>query len=117
MDGFYINDIATNGAYCNGRIDEAIVFKAIYNSDCTLSFVTKDGKYLAINSEKMAVGTETLNKNAMWLVTMVEKGAMAVEDIESDNSDKVDEIYDLQGRKVINPEKGIYIKNGNKVIY
>ena len=116
-DGFYINDIATNGAYCNGRIDEAIVFKAIYNSDCTLSFVTKDGKYLAINSEKMAVGTETLNKNAMWLVTMVEKGAMAVEDIESDNSDKVDEIYDLQGRKVVNPSKGIYIKNGQKVIY
>ena len=116
-NGHYINDIALNGAYCNGRVDAAIMFKAIYNSDCTLSFVTKDGLYLAINSDKMAVGTETLNKNAMWLVTMVEKGTMAVEEIESDNGEKSGDIYDLQGRKVEIPTKGVYIKNGKKVIY
>ena len=26
-------------------------------------------------------------------------------------------MYDLQGRKIANPQKGIYIKNGKKVIY
>ena len=34
-----------------------------------------------------------------------------VEVVDNDNV-----IYDLQGRKVVNPTKGVYIQNGNKVI-
>ena len=115
-DEYYINDIAENGAYCNGRrVDEAVIFKVIYNSDCTLSFMTNDGLYLAINSEKKIVGTETKNESAMWLVTLVEKSSTAIEEIKAESGEI--EIYDLQGRKVKTPSKGIYIKNGKKVIY
>ena len=34
------------------------------------------------------------------------------------NSEKVnsEKLYDLQGRQVLNPRKGIYIKNGRKYI-
>ena len=33
------------------------------------------------------------------------------------NNEKVNsEVYDLQGRKVMNPAKGLYIVNGRKVI-
>ena len=27
-----------------------------------------------------------------------------------------DDMYDLQGRRIVNPDKGIYIKNGKKVV-
>ena len=116
-NGYYINDIVTIGAYCNGkRFDDAVEFRLIYNSDCTLSFQAKESNlYLAINSENMAVGTEALNENAMWLVTVAAKNMTAIEVVEEEKSENV--LYDLQGRKVTNPGKGIYIKNGKKVIY
>ena len=117
-NGNYINDVSLNvGVYCNGKSKEdAVVFKVKYNSDCTLSFITKDTSlYLAFNSSNMAVGTETLANNAMWLVTRVEKVATSIDEINTE--DGADEIYDLQGRKVTTPKRGIYIKNGKKVIY
>ena len=27
-----------------------------------------------------------------------------------------DDMYDLQGRRIVNPDKGVYIKNGKKVV-
>jgi hypothetical protein len=116
-NGYYINDIDKNGVDCNGkRFDDAMEFRLIYNSDCTLSFQAKESNlYLAINSENMAVGTEALTENAMWLVTVAAKNMTAIEVVEEEKSDSV--LYDLQGRKVTNPGKGIYIKNGKKVIY
>ena len=116
-NGKYINDIAKNGAYCNGkRADEAIVFKLIYNSNCTLSFQAKDsGLYLAMNSELKAVGTEAQNRSAMWRVYIAAQNMTAIEVVEAEK--ECDTIYDLQGRKVTNPSKGVYIKNGKKVIY
>ena len=115
-NGKYINDIAKNGAYCNGkRADEAIVFKLIYNSNCTLSFQAKDsGLYLAMNSELKAVGTEAQNRSAMWRVYIAAQNmTTAIEVVEAEK--ECDIIYDLQGRKVTNPSKGVYIKNGKKV--
>ncbi|MBO7273111.1 MAG: hypothetical protein J6U89_09630, partial [Bacteroidaceae bacterium] len=38
-----------------------------------------------------------------------------IEDVECE-SDNVNTVYDLQGRKVEVPTKGIYIVNGNKVL-
>jgi hypothetical protein len=115
-NGSYINDIATNGAYCNGRrAEQAIEFEVIYNNDCSLSFLAKNNNlHLALNNESMAVGTEVKNGNATWLVTLVVKNATAIEVVKSD---EVDEIYDLQGRKVETPKRGVYIKNGKKVLY
>lgn len=115
-NGYYINDIATNGAYCNGkRAEYAIEFEVIYNNDCSLSFLAKNNNlHMALNNENMAVGTEVKNGNATWLVTLVVKNATAIEVVKSD---EVDEIYDLQGRKVETPKRGVYIKNGKKVLY
>ena len=42
-------------------------------------------------------------------------GTTAIEDVEVEETE-VKAIYDLQGRKVENPTKGIYIINGNKVL-
>lgn len=115
-NGYYINDIATNGSYCNGKtFENAVVFRAVYNKNRNLSFVTEDGLYLAINSEGMAVGTEVQGNNTLWIVTRVEKGTTAIELTHEDSADA--ELFDLQGRKVKAPGKGIYIRNGKKIIY
>ena len=35
----------------------------------------------------------------------------------NDSANAADRIYDLQGRPVVSPAKGVYIKNGRKVVY
>ena len=117
-NGNYINDIATNGVYCNGKSKEdAVVFKIIYNNDCTLSFQSKENDlFLSINNEGIAVGTTAQNTDATWIVTITQKKNTAIELIGEDSS-KESEIFDLQGRKITTPTKGVYIKNGKKVVY
>ena len=116
-NGYYINDIATNGAFCGSKnIDKAIEFKIIYNSNCSLSFLAKESNlYLAVNDDDMVYGSEMNNKNATWYVYLVEKDVTAIELVEEDNKDA--EIFDLQGRRITEPGKGVYIKNGKKVIF
>ena len=115
MNGNYLNDFTSIGSYCSGKsMSEAVEFEVMYNSDCSLSFVTKNGLYLALNDEDMAVGTTTMTTNATWLVTRMEKVSTAIEEIVTEENNG--EFYDLQGRKIQNPEKGVYIKNGKKMI-
>ena len=115
MNGNYLNDFTSSGSYCSGKsMSEAVEFEVMYNSDCSLSFVTKNGLYLAFNDEDMAVGTTTMNTNATWLVTRMEKVSTAIEEIVTEENNG--EFYDLQGRKIQNPGKGVYIKNGKKMI-
>lgn len=40
---------------------------------------------------------------------------VGIDDIEQDNTTENGPIFDLQGRKVTNPTRGIYIINGKKV--
>lgn len=69
-----------------------------------------------------AAGTLAMNKaylnlagSASLSVEIRVAGTTAVEDVEVEN-EEVKAVYDLQGRKVENPTKGIYIINGNKVL-
>ena len=52
------------------------------------------------------------------LVHTIKAGSIvtAIEDCKIDNSDTAPVIYDLQGRRVSNPGKGIYIINGKKIL-
>lgn len=117
-NGFYINDIATNGAYCNGKgKDDALLFEIVYNSknNGTLSFISKSNNlYLSANDDGVVMGVEQQNENSMWLVTVDERTITSVEVVKDDVRDDV--FFDLQGRKVTTPGKGIYIKNGEKVV-
>ena len=55
----------------------------------------------------------TMKMNADELILLALR-----EDITSEEEQKANSaIYDLSGRKVNNPTKGIYIINGKKVIY
>ena len=56
--------------------------------------------------------------NAYGLVLDNEDGtSTGIGRIESDGVKEEQLIYDMQGRRVDNPGKGIYIVNGKKVIY
>ena len=74
----------------------------------------KDGQFFIISSQKPA-GAARLN--VVWLDENgnVEEGATAIQSI--DKADAEDgAIYNLQGIRVNNAKKGLYIKNGKKYI-
>ena len=117
-NGLYINDMASNGVSCSGDSQaSAWVFKANYLDDGTIYFTTQNGELyltLDINNYNIYAGTE-LVKAATWGIRAVELNNTAIEEVESEDENGEVEIYDLAGRKVENPTKGMYIINGKKV--
>lgn len=115
-NGKYINDIELGlGAMCSGSKEDAIIFKANYLDKGAVYFTTKDeGMYLTLNSENKIVGGTNLMDEVVWYVTRIEQHNTAIEHIGQEEGD--DAIYDLHGRKVTDPGKGIYIKNGRLFI-
>ena len=118
INGEYINDIEMNvGAMCNGKsAEEAIVFNATYTTDGDVYFTTADEEsaYLAVNGDGNVIGSKELVNSALWIVVRIGKVVTSIENIEADKRDNV--IYDMLGRKVKAPLKGIYIMNGEKVM-
>ena len=55
------------------------------------------------------------NGGAIIDVLLTVTNQTGVEEVETDNGE-VKAIYDLQGRKVVNPTNGIYVVNGKKVL-
>jgi hypothetical protein len=117
-NGLYINDMASNGVSCSGDSQaSAWVFKANYLDDGTIYFTTQNGELyltLDINNYNIYAGTE-LVKAATWGIRAVELNNTAIEEVDSEDENGEVEIYDLAGRKVENPTKGMYIINGKKV--
>ena len=119
-NGLYINDIASNGTSCSGADQSsALVFKANYLDDGTVYFTTQDGElYLAldVNTYNIVAGKELVN-SATWGVRAVELNNTAIEEVEceGESGEVKGEIYDLTGRKLENPTKGVYIVDGKKV--
>ena len=97
----------------------------------TLTPITAAGKYtLDISSIVVNHGAEEYidqygYKDTMWhglkqycegtYTWSVDGTETGIEDVEMQNG-KTESVYDLQGRKVENPTKGIYIINGKKVL-
>ena len=117
-NGLYINDMASNGASCSGADQaSAWVFKANYLDDGTIYFTTQNGELyltLDINNYNIYAGTE-LVKAATWGIRAVEMNNTAIEEVEFEDEEVKGEIFDLAGRKVENPTKGMYIVDGKKV--
>ena len=117
-NGLYINDMADNGTSCSGEDQStAWVFKANYLDDGTIYFTTHDGFYLAmdVNSYNIVAGRDLVSA-ATWGIRAVELNNTAIEEFESETDEAVGTaIYDLTGRKVENPTKGMYIIDGRKV--
>lgn len=117
-NGLYINDMASNGASCSGADQaSAWVFKANYLDDGSIYFTTQNGELyltLDINNYNIYAGTE-LVKAATWGIRAVEMNNTTIEDVEFEDEEVKGEIFDLAGRRVENPTKGMYIVDGKKV--
>ena len=117
-NGEYVNDIELNtGAMCSGSgYESAVAFKVAYNDNSTLYITTAEGEemHLTTNENGDIVGSKSLIDGSLWNVVRVEKGETAIEEIEAENGDGT--VYDLLGRKVTEPAKGIYIKNGKVTV-
>ena len=122
QNGLYINSCSVGSTtMCNGTDQSsAVVFKANYMNDGKIYFSTLDGTaYLTLNSEYKVVCTTELLENSMWTVIRLEANNTGIEEtfdeVKAENG-KVKTIYDLQGRKVDIPTKGLYIIDGKKVL-
>ena len=54
------------------------------------------------------------NKGTVWYLLLTENDTVGIETVKSDEA--ADAVYDLQGRRVAQPVKGLYIINGKKVV-
>ena len=118
-NGLYINDITSIGTSCSGTDKAgALVFKANYLDNATVYFTTADGKtYLTMNpgGDYNIIGGSSLINASTWVIRTVEFNNTAIEEVDIENEED-GTIYDLTGRKVDFPGKGIYIIDGKKVI-
>lgn len=82
--------------------------------------------YLSINPLVEPEGEQTvtikINSNGKIIekvvtIEFMTDEALGVNEIETENETKEKVIYDLQGRRVKNPQHGIYIVNGKKVVF
>ena len=117
-NGLYIDNYQIGaGTSCSGTVQSsAVAFRANYLNDGRIYFTTeKEGAYLTLGSDYNVVCTTELVENSMWTIVRLEANNTGIEEVEK-RDEGVEEIFDLQGRKVEKPKNGIYIVNGKKMI-
>ena len=94
---------------------KAVAFKANYMRDGKIYFTTNNGDYISLGTDFNVICSKELSDAAMWTVIRLEANNTGIEELKTENG-KAKTIYDLQGRKVENPTKGMYIINGKKTL-
>jgi hypothetical protein len=82
-----------------------------YNANC--AFVGAGSGYVKCDANKCYLRIED-NASPASSFSFRYEGTTGVEEVKGENG-KVKAIYDLQGRKVVNPKEGLYIVDGKKV--
>lgn len=93
------------------RAVEASVQEADYAAIIDLSKLS-DGNCIAIVQVKDGEGKAVAVRNTRF----VKGNATSIDKINAGEYDKFTPIYDLQGRKIATPAKGVYIQNGRKFV-
>lgn len=103
----------------NNELQGSLIYKATEGMPYFLLSVTED------KADYQPVTADYLTGNAAWVdgtgITAPNGLALdmgvhvGIDQVEADKKDA--KIYDLTGRRVKRPAKGIYIQNGQKVIY
>ena len=109
-------DIEQQVAQTSGSNKRYILTKKIVgNDDAHLGFykVNSDGSWCAANTAYLETSISPAKSREYFPLLFETSG---VENIKNDLTESNGTVYDLQGRRVINPKKGLYIVNGKKVI-
>ncbi len=93
------------------RASDASVTDADYAAIIDLSKLS-DGNCIAIVQVKDGDGKAVAVRNTRF----VKGNATSIDKIDAGEYDKLTPIYDLQGRKITTPAKGVYIQNGRKFV-
>jgi hypothetical protein len=77
-----------------------------------------DGYTWTGKSNSVTFGSEANHiKMSAVRVTLVERETTAIASMHNSQCLMLNEVYDLQGRRVSPQKKGVYITNGKKVVY
>jgi hypothetical protein len=101
-DGIYTNYILTVNK-ATGNVDVPKFYK-----------VNSAGNKVLANKAYLQIETEYATREMLWFGG---DEATSVNDVKLKANTVKGEVYDLQGRRVANPMKGLYIVNGKKVIF
>lgn len=96
-------------------IENDYSFVLVYDNTENVSYFKnfKNGAYIPANKAYLEIPTAT--QNTMLRVVINNGGATGINNIENNNND-TKPFYTISGQKTTNPQKGIYIHNGKKVI-
>lgn len=99
LAGFYVATAKPENALVLGAIDGTVGFYPT-----SLETLTANRAYL-------------INSNESSLTFKFDNGTTAIDEIPSEITENDAAIFDLSGRRVLNPTKGIYIKGGKKIYF
>ena len=117
--GYVDNKQNGNTAACSFDFDNAV--EVVSRTPVKVDFVDFIRVYTAVNQQCgwiAETSTEIMGAEDLHLDTSIQKIKDALAGVESIKKETTTdgEFYDLQGRKVKTPGKGLYIKNGKKYI-
>jgi hypothetical protein len=115
----YISQKADKNANNLYVTEENKPLTVVYDAEKNAIVLKSDDRYVRVASSSY-VGLGTESYAASWTLELVAlEGYETPSDIEDiiEEGNCNEDCYDLQGRKVLNPTKGIYIQNGKKVYF
>ena len=98
--------------------------QVLWESGDKYNYILQQGKfnmatdgYLKANRAYLSTEYDVTSAGARSMEIIFDDGEVtSIEDVRSKLSDMSGDFFDLQGRKVANPTKGLYIVNGKKVV-
>ncbi|MBO4821062.1 MAG: hypothetical protein J5548_06315 [Prevotella sp.] len=113
---YYIRPVNEIGAIADGTAIKRVqlrVFNKGKNTLNPLGFFKYNGKTVKANQAFMILEEDQAYANSIRIVD--EDFLLGISEVNTENTqDNV--IYDIQGRRVMNPTKGLYIVNGKKMV-
>ena len=111
------NDLVAGTGAAVATVDGTYTNMILNNVGGKVGFYFAAGQTVAANRAYLHIATTLAPDVATSRMSMVFDGETTGVDATLVNSEKVNsEVYDLQGRRVAQPTKGLYIVNGKKVI-
>lgn len=124
-NGTYAFNIAANTAAVTGNLLKVSDGNITSDDDNDVYALASKGETPVVGFYKVKANTKVpagkcylsvakAEATARDFLSFIEEGATSINAIE--NGQSTNEVFDLQGRQIKNPTKGLYIKNGKKVI-
>lgn len=99
------------------KTEDDVNFNYILQAGPVFNMAKTEGAYMPANRAYLSTTVDVSASGARLSVVFEDDQTTGIADVRSKKADVRGGIYDLQGRKVMNPVKGgLYIKNGRKIV-